>query len=497
MRNTIATPMTRSAADASRLAPRTPTANRPNGAAPAKHEIVPERYNFVTLKFAAVWPARTTYTAVAIAQHMSPSTRRRKAADQMKPIGRKLRELLSRFASWYSRMVARVLNGQTENPRWLASRQLRSLTTLAVAMAALLVLPLGAASAQTDSPTFAVSPLGDDSFELGGHSGLASTNLVDVARLPVFHGSLTWNGSGNLPAGTAIDMFVPGPRRVFERRTQPVFAMAEGTVVHICEHRFTADGDTRDSYVIIDHPGYGQVGYVHLDFDDIDVSVGDEVSAGDQLGWLFTRSSPMQGNCGSGTSHHLHLVTRAAEPVTIAGVRFQNSMKKFESFSFMSTTPVEGSPLDPSGSPLASGDFNGDGIDDLAVGVPGESLGDIQNAGAVHIFYGQAGSNLNGAREHSLNQKQIPVSGVAETGDVFGSTLASGDFNGDGIDDLAVGAPGESLGDRENAGALHIFNGRTGTDLNGTNEYSLNQKQIPVSGVAEAGDRFAGNVTTN
>ena len=89
------------------------------------------------------------------------------------------------------------------------------------------------------------------------------------------------------------------------------------------------------------------------------------------------------------------------------------------------------------------------------------------------------------------------MSGIHETGDVFGSTLASGDFNGDGIDDLAVGAPGESLGDIENAGALHIFNGRTGTDLNGTNEYSLNQKQIPVSGVAEAGDRFAGNVTTN
>ena len=33
-------------------------------------------------------------------------------------------------------------------------------------------------------------------------------------------------------------------------------------------------------------------------------------------------------------------------------------------------------------------DFNGDGYEDLAVGVPGENVGSIVDAGAVHVFMG-------------------------------------------------------------------------------------------------------------
>src|SRR5262249_29243939 len=86
-------------------------------------------------------------------------------------------------------------------------------------------------------------------------------------------------------------------------------------------------------------------------------------------------------------------------------------------------------------------DFNGDGYEDLAVGVPGEGIlvqGVIMSgAGAVNVIYGSAtGLNPTGnqfwfqelpgiAREHS------------EPGDNFGATLAAGDFNGDGFADLA------------------------------------------------------------
>ena len=36
---------------------------------------------------------------------------------------------------------------------------------------------------------------------------------------------------------------------------------------------------------------------------------------------------------------------------------------------------------------IARGDFNGDGRDDMLVGIPGENVGSIQNAGAVSVYY--------------------------------------------------------------------------------------------------------------
>lgn len=78
---------------------------------------------------------------------------------------------------------------------------------------------------------------------------------------------------------------------------------------------------------------------------------------------------------------------------------------------------------------LASLDSNGDGIDDLAVGAPGQvDAAGGYGAGAVTIFSGLDGSILVSVRGASRSQ--------------FGSTMVNaGDQNGDGVDDLFVGAP--------------------------------------------------------
>src|SRR5512133_865336 len=92
-------------------------------------------------------------------------------------------------------------------------------------------------------------------------------------------------------------------------------------------------------------------------------------------------------------------------------------------------------------------DFNNDGADDLAVGVPGENVGSIVDAGSVNVLYGSPGTGLVGVGSQLFTQ---PVSAV-EAGDQFGSALASGDFNDDGFADLAVGAALENVGSTADA----------------------------------------------
>ncbi|WP_285774525.1 FG-GAP repeat protein [Microtetraspora sp. NBRC 13810] len=101
---------------------------------------------------------------------------------------------------------------------------------------------------------------------------------------------------------------------------------------------------------------------------------------------------------------------------------------------------------DGMGSALAAADFNADGRADLAIGVPGEGLTAGQRAmdygdGTVHVIYG-SGGGLRTSTAESWSQNTLK--GVPRYFDRFGSSLAAGDFNGDGDAELAVGVPGEN-----------------------------------------------------
>ena len=106
------------------------------------------------------------------------------------------------------------------------------------------------------------------------------------------------------------------------------------------------------------------------------------------------------------------------------------------------------------GQSLAAGDFNGDGIADVAVGVPGDSFASpTAEEGAVEIYFG---------RKSGLSARPDRVF-VGSPGSLLGAAMTAVDLDGDGVSDLAIGAPGTSSDDGDGAsrpvGAVYVLHG--------------------------------------
>ena len=151
------------------------------------------------------------------------------------------------------------------------------------------------------------------------------------------------------------------------------------------------------------------------------------------------------------------------------------------------------------GSAVAAGDFNGDGADELAVGVPYDDpppvrgLATVADAGAVNVIYGSyfGGLNTTTYADQYWHQNSAGIEDTAEAGDLFGYAVAVGDFNGDGMDDLAVGVPGEDVSGLQDAGAVNVLYGSfypVGLTIN-LNQF-WHQDSPGIEGVAGANDGF-------
>jgi hypothetical protein len=144
---------------------------------------------------------------------------------------------------------------------------------------------------------------------------------------------------------------------------------------------------------------------------------------------------------------------------------------------------------DQFGFALAACDFNGDGFDDLAVGIPFEDHLGEPNAGAVQIHYGSSASLefVEGDAFYAQSTPGIP--GDVEADDNFGAALACGDFNGDGFDDLAIGVPQEDVNGEIGAGMIDVIPGSAGGLAPGS-ATSLDQDSAGMDGGAEAVESF-------
>ncbi|MCH7999830.1 MAG: FG-GAP repeat protein, partial [Chloroflexi bacterium] len=113
-------------------------------------------------------------------------------------------------------------------------------------------------------------------------------------------------------------------------------------------------------------------------------------------------------------------------------------------------------PWDFSSTTLATGDINGDGADDLIIGAYYADPAGRPQAGETYVIYG--GDSLPATVDLDSASAGLIVYG-ADRADLSSWSVAAGDINGDGTDDLIIGASRGGPAGRYAAGATYVIYG--------------------------------------
>ncbi len=161
-------------------------------------------------------------------------------------------------------------------------------------------------------------------------------------------------------------------------------------------------------------------------------------------------------------------------------------------------------------------DFNGDGFEDLAIGVSAEDIGTnpIINAGAVSVIHGSKpglsatrdGTSATGLDNQIWTQNSPFVNGAAQSGEFFGRTLAVGDFDANGYSDIAIGTPHDkvstadaSCADFEGCGSVNVVYGtHLGISPNTATipDQIFHQNSPNIEDSAEYGDNYGSKLAS-
>ena len=341
---------------------------------------------------------------------------------------------------------------------------------MGVILALFLLLPLPAALAVEDGlePGFEQEPTGEP-------LPISEAAVVYEMYFPIQGGATYGNNFGDPRSGgrshAGIDIMLP--------KMTPVLAVASGYVGWM--HDGT-DPDRPCCAFDLNHDDGWESWYIHLNNDTPGtddglgwgfapgIERGARVEAGQLVGWVGD-----SGNAEN-TGPHLHFELHQPGPVVI------------NPFDSLNAATVLDAPLG-SGNPRGC-DYNGDGYDDLAIGMPGEDVTDNTrvDAGAVTVMYGTA-TGLRTAGAKTFTQRTAGVDSAPRNDEEFGYSTACGDINGDEYDDLVVGVPGEQIGTSPDGGAINLILGSpAGLVASGSNFWHQNRAGVGSKG--ETGDRF-------
>jgi len=133
--------------------------------------------------------------------------------------------------------------------------------------------------------------------------------------------------------------------------------------------------------------------------------------------------------------------SRAGQTYVIFGASFPSPPYTIDLGTQFSDVTIYGDDgADYSGYAVSSGDINYDGYDDIIIGAPWADPPGGSNAGETYVIFG--GSLSSPPYTIDLNTQSADITIYGDDGDDYsGCSVASGDVNGDGYDDLVVGAP--------------------------------------------------------